>query len=187
VLAAAGRRISRITIETLASVDSADADLARERLRHARCSRWRVIGYVLQDWTTVHATNATSGFTQTDCGWLELVGFRDLTAWIHVAAATVDASVTVNLETSPTRDENLFQTLTTTSVGAGGAVYVAISRARFASVPLARVLRWKVAKSNASSDWSIAFRVLVALNPVVADFQIIRDGELFSNPVLSGL
>lgn len=139
---------------------------------------------MLQDWTTLHATNATSKFTQSESEELELEGFRDLTAWIHVAQATLDATLSVNLETAPTRDENLFQTLTTTAVGSGGAVYVAVSRAKFATVPLARVLRWSVIKGSTSTDWSISFRIIVALNPVVADFRIARDAEAFSNPAL---
>jgi hypothetical protein len=141
------------------------------------------IAHELAGWTTLRGPAGNFTYRQSEAEWLELEGFRDLTAWVHVAQATSTSNFTLDLETSPTPDESLFRKLSTTPAPALGAgVYVVMSRGRVATVPLERYLRWAI--STPSVTWSITFRIIVCLNPTVPDFRIMRGGQVFTNPAL---
>lgn len=143
-----------------------------------------VIAHLLQDYLTLRGTTATTVVRQTESDWLTLEGVRDMTAWIHVSQANTEAAFRIDLETSPTADENLFQAVTQTSVGTGG-VFVAVSRARQvtgALVPLARFLRWSVVTQTPSANWALTFRVFVCLNPTTSEHRITRGSEAFESP-----
>lgn len=137
-----------------------------------------VFSVVMQDWVTVRGNTSATSFVQNESAWLRLDGFRDLTAWVHATHMSPTSIATVNLDTSPTDDPSLFQTLLSFEIGSGG-VYVATSRANQVTVPLANVLRWSVVRKTSSSDWAVTFRVIVSLNPVVPEVGIGIDGETF--------
>ena len=145
-----------------------------------------MIAHVLQDWTTLRGSVVFFGIRQSPQGWLDLDGFRDLTAWVDVKQVTSGAGFSVNLETSPSEDESLFRTLASTSAAAAGLT-VAISRGRAAlaagGVPLERFVRWAVV-GTPGGNWSLTFRILVCLNPVSPEFSVTRDGQTFGNPLL---
>lgn len=140
------------------------------------CSAAAVFSVVMQDWVTVRGNTAATSFVQAESGWLRLAGFRDLTAWVHATQMSPTSVATINLETSPTDDPSLFQSLLSFDVGAGG-VLVKSARANQVTVPLASVLRWSVIKQTSSSDWAVTFRVIVSLNAVVPSFGLSLDGD----------
>jgi len=141
----------------------------------------------MQDWVTIRQPSSVTLVRQSPSDWLDLEGIRDVSMWIHVSDVTSTVALQVQLETSPTVDEALFQTVTMQTSPAtltAAGVYVAVSRANVAAVPLARHLRWAVATSGAA-DWNVTFRIVLALNPVVRDFCMRRGDELVGAPFLA--
>lgn len=122
--------------------------------------------YVLQDWTTIRGQSGGSGQTivQTERDWLDLTPFQDVFFWVDCREMTGTAgTVTIQFETSPTSDENLFQpVMTATVLGASANPTIVKAPMLSASVPLSRYLRWKLISS--STPWDATFRVLVAAN-----------------------
>ena len=146
-----------------------------------------MITHVLEDWISLRATNATTTFTQSEDAWLELGGFRDFTSWIQVMQAS-SAEISVRLQTSPTRDEQFFENVVTRNAVAANKVYVDPSRAKLVTgngPVLSRFLRWSVVAVAPTSLWTIQFRIVLALNPVVPDFEMLCGGRRFANPGLS--
>src|SRR5437868_2874671 len=71
--------------------------------------------FVLEKWVTVRGNTGTvGGVTQAREKWLELPQFADATFWIDVAEVTAPTGglVLLNIETSPSCDESLFQPAT---------------------------------------------------------------------------
>ncbi len=141
----------------------------------------------MQDWLTIRQPSSVTLVRQSASDWLELEGIRDVSMWIQVSDVTFNAALQLQLETSPTEDESLFQTVsmqTTVATLTAPGVYAAVSRANVAAVPLARHLRWAIATSG-GVDWNVTFRIVLALNPVVSDFRVLRGGELVVAPFAS--
>jgi hypothetical protein len=117
--------------------------------------------FVLTDWLTVRGSNNT--VTQSESEWLDLTQYEDVTFWIDIKEVT--GTVTLNLQTSPTKDEAFFQatgaSLYSATMTAGNPVVSKVTMSG-ATVPLARYLRWSVTSSSAPFD--ATFRVFVAAN-----------------------
>jgi hypothetical protein len=121
---------------------------------------------ILQDWITINGTNATP-FIQTEPDWLDMSAFQDVFAWIDVREASPGASPpTIFLETAPARDDVLFMSMNGSAgyaLAASATPLIAQLAMGIATVPIARLLRWKVIGPGASS-WDATFRILVAGN-----------------------
>jgi hypothetical protein len=129
--------------------------------------------FVLQDWTTIRGFTGTNGQTivQTERDWLDLSPFQDLFAWVDVREVTVGGgSVSLFLDTSPTEDENFFQSMTGATSVTGAALtpsltpVVAKLPMLTATVPLARYLRWRLQNTSSTGAWDVTMRVVVAAN-----------------------
>ena len=114
--------------------------------------------FVLQDWTTIRAA-ASATISQPEAGWLDLEPFQDIVGWIQIAEAT--NVPTLGLQTSPTADDWLFQTMIAHSVSAGGSPAVVPVLLLNATVPLARFVRWQFSTGLAGDA---TFRIMVAAN-----------------------
>ena len=116
--------------------------------------------FMLQDWTTIRGSVST--VIQGEDNWLDLTEYQDVVLWIDCREATAN-NVTITFQTSPTKDEILFQTLATASTLVGQATPVVVNATLTKAVtPVARYLRWVIAGSG--SPWDATFRVLVAAN-----------------------
>lgn len=113
---------------------------------------------ILQDWTSI-AGVATAAVTQDETLWLDLAPFQDVVIYIDVREST--GSPTITFETSPAKDDSLFQILTSSAMTAGSAPRVLRATMLGSAIPLARYLRWKV---SSSSGWDASFRAIVAAN-----------------------
>lgn len=117
--------------------------------------------FILQDWTTVRGANNT--VIQSESEWLDLTPYQDVVFWIDVRE--VVGTVTLTLQTSPTKDEVFFLTPATgltqvTPVAAGTLAPrpVLIS----AATPLARYVRWHL--TSVTATWDVTFRIIVSAN-----------------------
>ncbi len=119
--------------------------------------------FVLQDWITVRGASGIN-ITQSESEWLDLTQYEDLTLWIDCKEIT-GTTVTINIETSPTKDDTLFSamyaaTLTTTLVSPSTAAAKILMSS--ATVPVARYVRWKLVAPAAAYD--ATFRVFISAN-----------------------
>jgi hypothetical protein len=129
-------------------------------------------GFVLQDWITVRGTNAVQ-FNQNESDWINLSGFQDIVFWIDIREFTTAGTLSFFLQTAPTKDEVLFQTMPAGGTASSFTVAVAspivplpkVILASSPAVPLATWVRWALANSAASA-WDITFRVLASANQV---------------------
>jgi len=135
-------------------------------------------GYVLQDWTTMKgAGNSPANFIQNEASWMGFSSFQDIVFWVDVREVTPPAAgtLTLNLQTCPTKDDVLFQTMTNCSLGitAPATPYLttgALPRVILASnpaVPLSTWVRWALTPST-NAAWDISFRILASANRVTA-------------------
>ncbi len=119
---------------------------------------------LLCDWTTVKGTSSTSPVIQGEDQYLDLAAYQDACFWVDVRSVT--GTVTLNLETAPTKDEGYFKAmisatgLTTLAAAATPTAYSALVSS--AAVPLARWVRWKLI--SASANWDVTMRIWVSLN-----------------------
>ena len=112
--------------------------------------------------------------------------FQDMVFWLDIREMTLPGGTSPTLawyfETSPSKDNNLFATMTSvgplTSLTPGvQLVSSALPRVILASnptpsVPLATWVRWRVspsASSGLTGTWDATFRILVAANRVVRE------------------
>ena len=130
-----------------------------------------MFGYVLQNWTTIRAQTGGTTIIQDEDDWMGFSSFEDIVFWIDMREATVPASqtLTLALQSSPSKDEALFQTMVSaawTSASSAGLVtpLPKVIQAQAPAVPLATWLRWQLSLSAGASPWDITFRVLLAAN-----------------------
>jgi hypothetical protein len=126
--------------------------------------------YILQDMITVRGSNTT--VTQTEADWLDLEPFQDVVIWLElreVTPAPGAGTVTLNVQTSPTKDESFFAAanlvsvnlaLTGTTMGVQTPTKVIMSTT--AGTPLARYLRWQL--TSTSTPFDATFRLVVSAN-----------------------
>lgn len=119
--------------------------------------------FVLQDWTTIRGTSGAT-IVQGEDGWLDLSAYQDVVFWLDCREVT-GASNTLNYQTSPTRDETLFQNMLAAGITMAAASTPVVSKALLsgAAVPIARYLRWSIT-GTAVTPWDATFRILIAAN-----------------------
>jgi hypothetical protein len=117
--------------------------------------------FILQEWTTIRGA-ANTNVTQSEDQWLDLSSFQDAFFYLDCREVT-GVTPAISYQTSPTKDEALFQTM----LGPGNfAVGVSIGKSILSAnpaVPLARYVRWFIT-GVAGATWDATFRVLVAAN-----------------------
>jgi hypothetical protein len=113
---------------------------------------------ILQDWASI-AGAATATVTQDETLWLDLAPFQDVVVYLDVRESS--GTPTITFETSPAKDNSLFQTLVSSTMTAGGTPRVLRATMLGSTIPLARYLRWKI---TSSSGWDASFRAIVAAN-----------------------
>ena len=138
-------------------------------------------GYVLQDWITIRgAASPFADIIQGESTWMGFSTFQDIVIWLDVREAAFPTSGTLNwiLETSPSKDNNLFVPMTGASTGAVSStpalspMKVILANAA-TTVPLATWVRWRVSSGGTSTQaWDATFRVLVAANRVVRERRV---------------
>ena len=118
-----------------------------------------MFGALLQDWLTIEGTTTggSSPIAQTEAFWLDTSDFLDLTTFLQVVSAS---NVTLQYQTSPTKDETLFESMDSVTLATG--VTVGVYLRDTASYPLSHWLRWQL--TGTSSTWNATFRVWVTLN-----------------------
>jgi hypothetical protein len=115
-----------------------------------------------QPWTTIRMVKAATVVTQSEHQWLDLAEYRDVVIWIEVKEFSAGGgTLTFALETSPSKDDGLFTAIIST---AAAVTVAAIPRHRdWATVPIARWLRWKLTVGGTvTSTPDITFRYWVA-------------------------
>jgi len=124
-----------------------------------------VFGVLLQDWTTVHVTG-TASVTQSELLWLDVGDFRDIVFWLETRGVLVplNSIISIYFETSPTKDEGLFQSVA--SASGEGMSNLAILRAlEVNNVALSKWVRWRLAISpTPGTEWGATFRIHCSLN-----------------------
>jgi hypothetical protein len=115
--------------------------------------------FILQDWTTIRGGVAT--VIQGEADWLDLSSYQDCIFFLDVREAS--GTPTITFQTSPTKDEALFQTMITATLMTASATGAAAIKATLtnAIVPVARFVRWQI---NGTITWDSTFRVIVAAN-----------------------
>lgn len=145
-------------------------------------------GYVLQDWITIRGTvpasPASPDIIQGESTWMGFSSFQDIVFWLDIREMTLPGGTSPTLawyfETSPSKDNNLFTTMTsvgplsslTPGVQLPSGALPRVILASNPSVPLATWARWRVspaASSGLSGTWDATFRILCAANRVVRD------------------
>jgi hypothetical protein len=128
--------------------------------------------FVLQDWVTIRGQSF--GVVQSEPGWLDLSPFQDLFAWVDIReVANGSSTVDLFLETAPTEDEFLFQsmngpfTAAVTTLAANTAPTIVKLPMLAAAVPLSRFLRWRLSWNGTPAPgviWDVTMRIVVAAN-----------------------
>jgi hypothetical protein len=120
-----------------------------------------VHSFVLADWTSAAGPTGSS-FTQDESGWLDLSPFQDVVIYLTVSEVSATPP-TIAFETSPCREDALFQPMTSMTMSSTGPQPSVLRAVMLGStVPLARYLRWKITAGGAA--WDATFRALVAAN-----------------------
>src|SRR6266478_5555164 len=118
--------------------------------------------FILQDYTTIRGTSSTT-VIQNESGWLDLSAYEDLVVWTDVRETT-GGTITLDLMTSPTKDESLFTNMIASITLASGAATIRQDKILMsaASVPVARFMRWRLVPPAAA--WDLTFRIYIAAN-----------------------
>jgi hypothetical protein len=127
--------------------------------------------FILQDFVTIRGDKTISSITQSVECWLDLASYQDVVAYLDVREFSVGGgnNVTMGYQTSPTRDDALFTTMTgvagpvPVNLALGVTVTPIINGGTFAS--LARYLRWQLGVTGVpNAAWDATFRVFIAAN-----------------------
>jgi hypothetical protein len=109
-------------------------------------------------------TASTSPINQGEDQWLDVSPYLDCVLWVDCREVT--GTVTLNIQTAPTKDDAYFKTmisaagLTTLAAAEGPVAYTALASST--AVPVAAWLRWQL--SSATSSWDATFRIWVSGN-----------------------
>jgi Concanavalin A-like lectin/glucanases superfamily len=120
------------------------------------------------DWVTVRGSSTVTTVTQSDEGWLDLLGCAEAQFFVEIAEVTapvgsVSGSVLLQLETSPTGDESTFVAVAGPIVCTPTTAPIVLKTASLGAVPLCRFNRWKVLATTAAS-WDVTFRIRATAN-----------------------
>ena len=121
--------------------------------------------FVLQDWITM-SFPGTGAVIQNESDWLAFSSFQDIAFWVDVRTVSA-GTVTIALQTAPTKDEALFSLITNCSVAAAGSGITVVKNVLSSNpaVPLSTWVRWSLSPSVLST---ITFRILASANRVAA-------------------
>ena len=127
---------------------------------------------MLTNWITLRGSSSFTSITQDEAQWLDLRGFEDFVAWLDVRQATLGGAthVTLQYQTSPTKDEAFFTQVGTTQnldvlVAAPSFVSITPVRKDDAGTSLARGLRFQLGVTGAPTGaWDATFRIWIAAN-----------------------
>jgi hypothetical protein len=128
--------------------------------------------FQLQPWTTIRG-NASATFpvrsvAQDEGAWIDLSTYADAAFWIEVAGVNNPTSgiVSLNLETSPVKDEPYFKpvapplTLVPQAVNGSPTPYLVRTVRTPTTAPLAKYTRWRLSVSGgATGTWDATFRI----------------------------
>lgn len=124
--------------------------------------------FVLTDWTTVRGGTGGATITQSESEWLDLTQYEDVIFWIDVREVA-GPPVTLNIQTSPTKDDNFFNAANiyqNTGLAAGTFTAASTPTTKVlmssATIPLARYVRWQLTSGSATFD--ATFRIMVSAN-----------------------
>ena len=114
---------------------------------------------VMQDWITIAGT-ANTNIAMSQADWLLTAPFQDITFYFECRSLLSTPSI--QYETSPGRDEQLFF-----AMGANTAVATGVAAAKTfytanANAPVSHWARWKLVAPNAA--WNVTFRIMAAGN-----------------------
>ena len=114
------------------------------------------MGYcaLLQEWNTVGVASGTT--TQTERGWLDLADYQDVIFSTTCANVTVGVPTTLNFQTAPTVDNDLFLTMGSFLLAPGQTQ--TLIRYQTATTPLARYVRWQL---TAGAATTVTFRIFL--------------------------
>jgi hypothetical protein len=127
--------------------------------------------YVAQAWKTIRGQSTVQSINQDEPSYVDLCEHQDVVAWLQVSEVNAGGgtNVTIAYQTSATRDEALFQTMTglagpvPVTVAVGVTVTPIVIGATFNS--LARWFRWQLAVTGSpTSAWDLTFRLYLAAN-----------------------
>jgi hypothetical protein len=125
--------------------------------------------FVMQPWQTICGDMSISTITQTESSWLDLTPYQDVVAWLEVketSAGGGGGSVQVAYQTSPTKDDSLFQAVVAAFDVASG-VTTTVMLKDSAMVTLSRWFRWQLTVTGSPvSSWDATFRIFIAANLV---------------------
>jgi hypothetical protein len=129
--------------------------------------------FLLQDWLTVRSASGTA-ITQGEANWLDLSEFLDVVVFMETKnfAVSSGGALYMAYQTSPTKDETLFQQMvdiststSTTAIAVG--VQTTVLLRDTALCPLARWFRWQLTPpSNAGgiTSFEATFRIWLSAN-----------------------
>ena len=120
--------------------------------------------FVFQEWVTIRGSSTITSVVQGEELWLDTTPFQDLVFWTESREGTTGGgTLSLNFDTSPTRDDAFFTRMTGTNPSTTG-VSVATARLLDGNLPVARWVRWRLSCSSATSTWDATFRIMVAAN-----------------------
>jgi hypothetical protein len=132
-------------------------------------------GFPLQKWITIRGQSTVASIIQSESGYLDLMGFQDIIAYLEVREfnlGTGGTNVTLSYQTAPTKDEALFATMTAAVINLATGVTITKMLKETTTVPLSRWLRWKLAITGAPTvSWDANFRISIAANVGTALFS----------------
>jgi hypothetical protein len=110
---------------------------------------------VLQDLITIQGLATTDIVIQSPDKWVDASKWSDVILYSQVYDYA--GSARLFLQTSPTADEALFETMASIAVASTGTT-TSIIRFASASVPLSRYVRWMA--DATAANWRVVFRII---------------------------
>lgn len=124
-------------------------------------------GILVQDWTTIRVTGASSTIVQTEGSWIDVDAYGDLVFWLEVRDRRLGGGTAIVFayQTSPSKDESLFSSLSVFPLAVTTTPYITKVIDGIASVTPAAWLRWAMSPvGSPSGEWGATFRLHVAGN-----------------------
>jgi len=131
---------------------------------------------LVQDWVTIRGV---AGITvaQTETGWVDLGPYQDIVVWLHGQEAS-GLGMSLNYQTSPTKDDSLFFTMGFVNDLSSGIVVTSLLKETIppGSPPIGKWFRWQLAP--APGAWDMTFRLYLAANRIGRRFAISEAASL---------
>ena len=130
-----------------------------------------MLGLVIQDWRSIRVMHTESTtFVQPISEWRDFQGCEDLTWWLDVKSVQnpgTGATVAIEYQTSPSRDDATFKTMATVTLSTAGTQPTVTNFIldRNPTTPLARWFRYKLQATSVNATWGACFRLLATVTP----------------------